>query len=159
MLTINKPEPTEQFCRNSILIVEDSPDHRFLIKQAVEKCMPGIHAVGAENLQEALTYLASDGQTPGRRFLNLILLDLYLPTREEGLSALKKFKDYLAEQYQPTLPVVMFSYSELKEDIEACYAQGANAYITKSNDQRDWIGFFDNIRGFWLETVSMPPRL
>ena len=149
----------ERFSRNSILVVEDNPDHWLLIKKTVKYCMPGITAVGAGNLQEAMAYLAADGQQGGRRFLNLILLDLYLPTREEGLLALKKFKEYLADQYQPTMPVVMFSHSELEEDIGECYALGANAYIVKSDDQGDWLGFFEDVRGFWLETVSMPPRL
>ncbi len=155
---MKKPEEVERFSRNSILVVEDNPDHWLLIKKTVEICMPGITAVGAGSLREAMAYLASDGQQAGRRFLNLILLDLYLPTRDEGLFALKKFKEYLADQYQPTMPVVMFSYSELEEDVGECYALGANAYIVKSDDQRDWLGFFDDLKAFWLETVSMPPR-
>lgn len=158
MLTVNSSDAATLFCRNSILIVEDNPDHLFLIQKAVKECMPGINAVGVSNLTDALAFLASDKQKGERRFLNMILLDLYMPDREDGLLALKKLKNYFLEHNQPTMPIVMFSFSESSEDVGACYAQGANAYTVKSDNYLDWAAYFDNLRGFWLETVSLPPR-
>ncbi len=158
MLTTNSSDAASRFCRNSILIVEDNADQLFLIQKAVKERMPGINTVGVSNLPEALAYLATDKREAGRKVLNMILLDLYMPAREDGLLALKKLKKYFLEHNQPTMPIVMFSYSESSEDVGACYAQGANAYMVKSDNYQDWAAYFDNLRGFWLETVSLPPR-
>lgn len=157
MLHIHPTDAASRFCRDSILILEDNADHLYLIQKMVKECMPGINAIGVSNVTDALAFLASDKQEAGRRFLNMVLLDLYMPAREEGLLALEKLKDYFLDRNQPTMPVVVFSYSESSEDIAACYAQGANAYTVKSDNYQDWAAYFDKLRGFWLETVSLPP--
>ena len=144
------------FNTSTILLVEDSTDHLSLMKTVLKECMPGINAVGIEGREAALEWLNSEWQKKGVGMPKLILLDLYLPTRAEGLSALKEFKAYFQSRNQPCIPVVMFSYSEQPEDINDCYRQGANAYIVKSPDYQAWKEYFEGVRDFWLQTVSLP---
>lgn len=145
-----------EFGRVTILIVEDNPDHLFLIKSALEQCMPGVNAIGAVDRETAITYLETSWGTP-KAVPNLVLLDLYLPGRAEGLAAMKEFKDFFQSHRQPPVPVVIFSSSTAEEDSTACYDLGANAYMVKSPDFKDWLRYFDTLRQYWLQTVTLPP--
>ncbi|MPR32985.1 response regulator [Salmonirosea aquatica] len=140
----------------TILLVEDNPDHLFLIRAALQECVPDIHLVETVDRKSALQYLASEWDKKGKNLPKLILLDLYLPTREEGLEALKGFKSFFAGRSQPSIPVVMFSFSDRVEDINDSYEFGANAYLVKSPDYEAWKKYFEGLRDFWLETVSLP---
>ena len=144
------------FKNTTILLVEDNPDHLALIETTLQECMPGIAAVGVVDRKAALGYLASEWKKNGRNIPKLILLDLYLPSREEGLLALEEFKTYFKSKGQPSIPIVVFSFSDSPEDIQECYASGANAYMVKSPDYHDWKEFFEDLRDFWLEIVSLP---
>ncbi len=118
--------------------------------------MPGINAVGVSHRKVALDYLASEWQKKGKNIPKLILLDLYMPTRADGLRGLEELKAYFKSISEPSIPVVVFSYSDQAEDINDCYAKGANAYMVKSSNYQAWKEYFEGIRDFWMETVSLP---
>ncbi len=143
------------FDKTTILIVEDNADHLFLIVSALEQCMPGVKAIGAADNGAAMRYMITSWSEP-RAVPKLILLDLYLPTAADGLAAMQEFKTYFRSNNRPPVPVVMFSSSEKVEDVRACYDQGVNAYMVKSSDYRDWLGYFESLRQYWLQTVTLP---
>lgn len=153
---LRNPAKIGNFTNSTILLVEDSPDHLSLIQTVLKECMPGIKAVGVESRVEALEWLGLEWQKKEMGVPKLILLDLYLPTREEGLNTLKEFKAYFQTKGQPSIPVVIFSDSNQSEDITDSYRQGANAYIVKSPNYLAWKEYFEGIRDFWLQTVSLP---
>lgn len=147
------------FRKTTLLIIEDNPDHLFLIKSTLSECMPGVDAVGVGNAEEALKFLTARDGGPMHQFPKLILSDLYMPSREAGLLALQAVKELIKSMKFPPVPVVMFSYSNQETDVQDCYAKGANAYMVKSPDYQDWADYFVNLREFWLETVSLPQRV
>ncbi|MBU1822208.1 MAG: response regulator [Bacteroidetes bacterium] len=147
-----------KFGRDSILIIEDNPDHQFLVKRALEECIPGIKAVVTSTRQLALDLLTTNHDSSARVSPRLILLDLYLPTRAEGVLTLQALKNHFVKLDQPPVPVVMFSYSDHVEDINLCYRHGANAYLVKLPDYHDWVTYFSGLRDFWLETATLPPH-
>lgn len=118
--------------------------------------MPGINAVEVSDRKSALDYLALEWEKKGKNVLKLILLDLYLPTRDEGLLVLEGLNSYFQARNEPCIPVVVFSFSDRPEDINDCYVNGANAYMVKSSNYPEWKVFFEGIRNFWMETVSLP---
>ena len=144
------------FQRTTLLVIEDNPDHLFLIKSTLSECMPGINAVGVNNAEAALEYLAAQKGNQTGKLPKLILADLYLPSREEGILALQAVRELSKSLKLPPIPVVMFSHSDQKADIGDCYDSGANAYMIKSPDYREWADYFTNLKEFWLETVSLP---
>ena len=143
------------FGKTTILLVEDNADHLFLIISALKQCIPEVRAIGVANKDAAVAYIATSWAEL-KAVPKLILLDLYLPTSADGLSAMKDFKDYFRSNGQPLVPVIMFSSSNKDEDVKACYDQGANAYMVKSADFRDWLGYFESLRQYWLQTVTLP---
>lgn len=156
ILSCDRSAKVSNFKNSTILLVEDDPDHLSVIKTALQECIPGINAVGVADRKAALDYLTLEWQKKGKNVPKLILLDLYLPTRDEGLGVLDELKAYFQAKSEPCIPVVVFSNSDRPEDIHACYAKGANAYMVKSPDYQEWKGYFDGLRNFWLETVSLP---
>ncbi|GHB64494.1 response regulator [Persicitalea jodogahamensis] len=153
-----KIPPKTDFRKTTLLLIEDNPDHLFLIKSTLDECMPGVNAIGVENGKEALKYLADQENSLAHQTPKLILADLYLPSREAGLLALQTIKEFFKAKKSPPIPIVMFSYSDQDSDIKDCYARGANAYVVKSPDYQEWADYFTNLREFWLETVSLPQR-
>lgn len=153
---VSSPSKIGNFTNSTILLVEDSRDQLTLLKTVLQECMPGINAVGMESRVAALEWLGLEWQKKGVGVPKLILLDLYLPTRQEGLNTLKEVKAYFQTRSQPSIPVVMFSESDQSEDINDCYRQGANAYIVKSPNYLVWKEYFEGVRDFWLQTVSLP---
>lgn len=143
------------FGKTIILIVEDDPDHLFLITTALKQCMPGVRAVGVADKSAAMIYVATSWDE-SRVLPTLIVLDLYLPTVADGLAAVKWFKDYFRSNGHPPVPIIMFSGSGKAEDVKACYDQGVNAYMVKSADFGDWLSYFETLRQYWFQTVSLP---
>ncbi len=76
---------------------------------------------------------------------DLILLDYNLP-RINGLEILKKLK------HSPVLrsiPVVVFSTSSSRDDIDNCYREYANCFITKPVDFDEFIHIIRSTVTFW----------
>ena len=143
------------FAKTTILLVEDNVDHLFLMTSALRECMPGVRAIGVADKAAAMAYLATSWLDP-KAVPKLILLDLYLPTSADGLAAVKDFKAYFRSNSQPPVPIIMFSSSGKDEDVKACYDQGVNAYMVKSANFGDWLGYFESLREYWLLTVTLP---
>ena len=140
----------------TLLVVEDNPDHLHLIALAVNKSMDGVQLVGVTSEEAALAYLAECIRTE-QLLPRLILLDLYMPYRTDGIRALDSLKAFFRDMKRAIVPVVMFSYSDNADDIRTCYDRGANAYMIKSPDYREWLAYFEQLRTYWLETVTLPP--
>ncbi len=148
--------PTQNFKSFEILTVEDNEDHIFLLKSALAQSMPGLAPVVCTTGQEAIAYFEALEAGTSARYPRIILLDLYMPTREDGLGTLRSIKAFFTTHRITPIPIVMFSHSNDSEDISACYAGGANAYMLKHTDFDQWVGYFDKLRNFWFATVSLP---
>ncbi len=140
--------------KGSILVVEDNDDHWFLTRWALLQTLPGIEAVRTTNAGETLEYLndclEADALLPG-----LILLDLYLPNREDGWHVLETVKlHYILRR----LPVVLLSSSEHPDDIEQSYYLRGSSYLVKPSSYPEWITHFEGFRRYWWEAVTLPQR-
>jgi len=116
-----------------ILLIEDDDNDIYFVKRATEQGPAGhtVHAV--HDGEEALDYLYHRGTFAGNTDNHpvLVLLDLKMP-RVNGFQVL----DWLSRhrRFCP-FPVVVFSSSDLQEDVERAYAQGVvSFYLTKPDD-------------------------
>jgi CheY-like chemotaxis protein len=113
-----------------ILLAEDSSDDLELIRMALSKDnLPGTFHI-VRNGQEAIDYLKGQGKFENRStypFPDLMVLDVKMP-QVTGFEALQWLRNHPA---CASMPVVMLSGSESKEDIEQAYRLGANSYFSK----------------------------
>ncbi|GAB4043401.1 response regulator [Spirosoma jeollabukense] len=137
-----------------ILVVEDNADHWLLIRSVLKECFPEITPLWVADPRQALGYLeACSSET--HQLPTLILLDLYLPRREDGWALLKAIKSNPA--YQP-IPVCVLSQSEDQVDLETCYQLGAASFIHKPITVHQWKATFYTFRAYWWQLVTLPQK-
>jgi CheY-like chemotaxis protein len=140
----------------TLLWVEDDADDVLLIGRAILKA--GLdHPALARDGREAVAYLSGSGKFADRNaypFPSLILLDLKLP-KMSGFEVLQWIREH-AEVCRT--PVVMFTSSKERADIDRAYDLGANGYLLKSVDHDDLVEALKRVREFWLDLNINPTR-
>ena len=143
----------DNFKNAKLLIIEDNPDHATVIKSAIHYCLPEVSYVLATTEEEALAYLSrcswEEWELP-----KLILLDLYLPTRQNGWRLLEQIKSMSSALSR--VPVVLLSYSNARSDITEAYQRGCSSYLVKPSQFADWLSYFQMLRMYWWETATLP---
>ena len=81
-------------------------------------------------------------------------MDLNLP-KQNGLSVLAAMR---ANPDLRSIPVVMFSTSQLSTDIARSYEFGANCYVSKPGSLTEFFSMMKSIEEFWFGSVSLPPK-
>ncbi|MBC5766963.1 response regulator [Ramlibacter albus] len=140
----------------SILVVDDNPDHLELTVLALGECCDPSLVHTASDGVEALDYLLGRGTYAGRdvaRQPRVVILDMKL-VRMHGLDVLKAIRQ---DPRTATIPVVMHSSSTEKNDIAACYANGANSYVRKATDFDELRRKMRQVHDFWM-TVNERSR-
>ena len=132
-----------------ILLVEDNSSDIALTRRALAMGRIGNDLVVAEDGQEALDYLET-GKLPA-----LLLLDLKLP-RGPGLEVLRRIR---ANPHTRRLPVVILTSSREEQDLAAGYDLGANSYIRKPVDFRQFTQAIEQLGMYWLVINEPPPNV
>ena len=138
-----------------ILLVEDNADDEALTMRALKKNNIGNEIIVAHDGVEALDYLFGTGKHAGRDTTvqpELILLDLKLP-KLDGFEVLKKLR---ADQRTKLLAVVILTSSKERDDIVNGYGLGANSYVRKPVDFRQFVDAVLQLCLYWLVLNERP---
>jgi CheY-like chemotaxis protein len=135
-----------------ILLVEDNPGDVRLTREALKvgKVKNNLHV--ARDGVEALDFLHRRGEDADAVRPDLILLDLNLP-RKNGREVLADIK---ADASLRRIPVVVLTVSQAEEDILSTYDLGANCFITKPVDLKQFLRVVKAVDDFWLSVVVLP---
>lgn len=139
----------------AILIVEDNDDDFFAITRAFKKVGLANPMQRCTNGDQALDYLFRHGEfsdngnapRPG-----IILLDLNLPGTD-GRQVLRAIK---GDPSLKKIPVIVLTTSRARQDIEKCYADGANSYIQKPVDMSGFVQAIARLKEYWFEIAILP---
>lgn len=126
-----------------VLLVEDSPDHAFLIKRAILTAFQELEFYWAKDGEEAVNLIIQNGLRP-----DLILLDIKMP-RMNGFEVLKILKGNKETKY---IPIVILSTSANKKDVSLAYSLGTNCYIAKPVEIAEFQAKLRSIPLYWLRT-------
>jgi CheY-like chemotaxis protein len=141
-----------------ILLVEDNPSDVGLTQRALEKSHIVNELVVAEDGQGALDYLFSSDPLTGQKMNELpalILLDLKLP-KLDGLQVLRQIR---TDERTSRLPVVILTTSSEEDDIAQSYDLGANSYIRKPVDFKQFVEAVQHLGLYWLViNEPAPPK-
>lgn len=141
-----------------ILLVEDNPSDVGLTQRALEKSHIVNELVVAEDGQEALNYLFSSDPLTGQKMNELpalVLLDLKLP-KLDGLQVLRQIR---TDERTSRLPVVILTTSSEEDDIAQSYDLGANSYIRKPVDFKQFVEAIQHLGLYWLViNEPAPPK-
>jgi two-component system response regulator len=140
----------------AILLVENSWDDVELMLRALHKNNITNRVNIVKDGEEALDYLAAQGNYAGRDINDLpqiILLDLKLP-KLDGLEVLKQIRAAELTRYTP---VVVLTSSKEACDLKASYRLGANSYIQKPLDFSRFTEAVREIAVYWLNWNEIAP--
>ncbi len=140
-----------------ILVAEDDPDDRLMIKDAFEEnCVsnPVTFVKDGEELMDYLYRRGSFGHLQDEPFPGIILLDLNMP-KKDGRVALEEIKADAALQ---RIPVVVLTTSKADEDIVRTYGLGVSSFITKPVTFEGLCGVVKTLSHYWFEIVALPPE-
>ena len=133
----------------TILLVEDNPSDVELTRRALHKSHIANELIVAEDGQEVLDYLFDGALLAGRSMDDLpalILLDLKLP-KVDGLQVLRQIR---ADEHTNRLPVVILTTSSEEQDVAQSYDLGANSYIRKPVDFKQFVEAVQHLGLYWL---------
>lgn len=140
-----------------ILLIEDDPMDTELTLTALEEINLANEVLAVRDGEEALNFLHRRAKfrmrSPGNPVL--IILDLKLP-KVDGLEVLQQIK---SDPNLNTVPVVMLTSSREEQDIIKSYKSGANAYVVKPIDFKEFVEALKEIGLFWAVINEPPPRL
>jgi CheY-like chemotaxis protein len=124
-----------------VFLVEDNPADVLLVRVALSQVPFPLKLLVAKDGEQALKMLDSPEFQP-----NLIILDLNMP-RVDGQTVLQQYQ-------QKKIPIVIFSSTQNKVEVQKALVLGAREYVQKP------IGFepyADAIRGIIKRWIIIPP--
>ena len=132
-----------------ILMAEDNEADQRLAERAIRRTQLLANFVMVADGEEALRFL----QDPTKRLPDLILLDINMPIVDG-----RRFLEIRQAAKEPwtRIPVIMLTTSDQIEDVNACYALGANAYLKKPTEIKALIEILTKLYGFWLQVAVLP---
>jgi len=142
----------------SILVVEDDPNHRELISEAIKEANLLNNVLFVEDGLETIRYLEREGKYSNEEkypWPTLILLDLKLP----GMNGKEVLRHIKSEKGTQAIPVIVLTSSALDKDVDECYKLGANSYIIKPLSANDFIKKIKEIPLYWLLVSSLPKEV
>lgn len=147
----------------NILLVEDNPDDRELMKLAFARGEIPHNLIVVSDGIEALNYLQrqaeyNDVSTSLSEYSleampAVIILDLNLP-RLGGIEVLRRIR---ADPRTRIIPVVIISSSNEPQDLIDSYLNGCNSYIRKPLHFTQLQNFVKEISTYWLTVNQLPP--
>lgn len=136
----------------SILLVEDNIADARLIEEFLKEISINTVLNIVRDGKEAMEYLYLNCKCGGECKYTFIILDLNLP-KMSGREVLKEIK---SDDELKRIPVAILTTSTAEEDINECYNNHANCYITKPLDFDEFANTMDSIKSFWFNTVELP---
>jgi CheY-like chemotaxis protein len=142
------------FKRAKMLVVEDNNDQWIIMQAAIQQHLKEVMIARVATVQQVITLL-KEWEQQAWEIPKLILLDLYMPEKVDGWQLISVIKS----KSEPIrrVPIVVLSSSNDPIDILKSYNLGIAAYLMKPIEPKDWPPFFQELRSYWWETVTLPP--
>lgn len=162
MVASKKPSPAENDCGSLmitrderpivILLVDDDPDCRLLIRDAIAECKVGNTVHEVANGQEAMDFLYRRGRFNNAPRPGLIYLDIEMP----GLGGQDVLLAIKADPNFRDIPVVMMTGVSDERQMRQAALNGANSYTIKPANAEQFLQTVLASTTYWL-TVHQHP--
>ncbi|MCC5930551.1 MAG: PAS domain S-box protein [Cyclobacteriaceae bacterium] len=126
-----------------VMVVEDVDLNMLLIRILLERMLPGIKIIEAENGQEAVDLYLNDQP-------DIIFMDVQMPDMD-GVEATRMIRSIEASAGKHT-PIIALTAGALKQEEERCHEAGMDAFLTKPVEREK----FTNIVKKYAALVNKP---
>lgn len=136
----------------AILLVDDDPDCRMLLRDAIEESKVSNRVYEVSNGREALDFLSRRGPFADAPKPGLIYLDIEMPGMDgqETLRAVRAMPDFR------DTPVVMMTGVSDEGQMRAAAANGANSYTLKPANAEQFLRTVLASTSYWLTIHQYP---
>ena len=138
----------------SILLVDDDPDCRLLIRDAIAECKVTNQVYEASNGAEALDFLYQRGKFRNMPRPGLVYLDIEMP----GMDGQTTLRQIRANADFREIPVVMMTGVSDAEQMRLAAANGANSYTIKPANAEQFLRTVLASTDYWLSIHQSPER-
>jgi CheY-like chemotaxis protein len=162
MVSIKHDQPLSEAARKlmitrndqpiTILLVDDDPDCRLLIRDAIAECKVSNDVHEVCNGQEALEFLNRRGKYANAPRPGLVYLDIEMPAMD-GQATLKAIK---ANSATRDIPVVMMTGVCDEQQMKTAAANGANSYTIKPANAEQFLRTVLASTNYWLTIHQYP---
>ncbi len=135
-----------------LLLVEDSDSDAKALLRVARQLPLSAPVVRVQDGESALDYLFQRGEYTEALRPVLVLLDLHLP----GIGGQAVLSQLKADPQLCSLPVIIFSNSDRKEDVKEAYAGGANSYLFKPGETAELQDAARALERFWFSAALLP---
>lgn len=133
----------------TVLHIDDDPNDTELFQAAARRAKVQFSIQNVSDGDQAMAYLSGRGVYADRKLYplpRLVLLDLKMP-RATGFDVLRWIRNH---PEVGNLPVVIFSGSELQDDIQQAYAGGADSYMVKPIGFNALVELVRDLNSSWI---------
>lgn len=138
-----------------ILIAEDDPDDRQMIREALAETQAPAIVHFVEDGEELMDFLYHRGKyktTMTLSYPGLVLLDLNMP-KKDGRESLKEIK---TDPRLRHIPIIILTTSKAEEDIFRTYSLGASSVILKPVTYSALVDIMRSLTHYWFEVTELP---
>jgi len=138
-----------------MLLVEDRDEDVQILQLACRRAKIGLPLRVARNGAEAIEYLKGEGRFANRQqypFPTLMLLDISMP----GVNGFEVLEWLRLQPGLRRLVVIIFTSSNLPEDINRAFELGANSYVVKPPELEELEKMVRYLEGYWLKLNQCP---
>jgi chemotaxis family two-component system response regulator Rcp1 len=122
--------------------------------EALSQCKQHFHITSVKDGVEAVHFLRHEGAYGEAPRPDLLVLDLNLP-RKDGWAVLSEIK---SDAKLSNIPVVVFTTSQANSDITRSYELGANCYLRKPGNLKDYLAVVQSMANFWFGFASLATK-
>jgi two-component system response regulator len=137
----------------TILLVDDDPDCRMLVRDAISQCKVSNDVREVCNGLEALQYLRRSGPFTDAPRPGLIYLDIEMP----GMDGLETLRQIKSDPALRDIPVVMMTGVCEEKQMSEAAALGANSYTLKPANAEQFLRTVLASTNYWL-TIHQHPN-
>ncbi len=136
----------------TILLVDDDPDCRMLIRDAIEQGKLDNPVCEAASGEEALRFLRREGEYANAPRPGLVYLDIEMP----GMSGQEVLKAIRNDPRFSDICIVMMTGVTDDEQKRLAMSHGANSYTNKPTDALTFIATVVQSTNYWLRIHQYP---
>lgn len=148
-------QPNSSRRRPVILLVDDDPDYRMLVRDALESLERDFEIYECVDGLDGLHFIQRNGHYSDVPTPTLVLLDLEMP-RCNGHEVLKRLR---ADRRFKSLPVVVLTSLDDDDEEREAMRNGASSYTCKTGDLDAMWNKIETAASYWLGVHRvLPPQ-
>jgi signal transduction histidine kinase/DNA-binding response OmpR family regulator len=120
-----------------ILLVDDNPDNRLLVKAYLKKLPYDLDE--AENGEEALSMFTQSAY-------DVVLMDVQMPIMD-GREATRRIRQWEKQESRGSTPIIALTAHAIKEEIDLCFEAGCDTHLSKPVKKQTLISTVQDITG------------